>query len=119
MAGFYEWAAVSRIHDGTGCFRLTRDLAYRSDAGDVYVVPNGFKTDLASVPKIVWPILPPHGLYLSAAILHDFFCENDWISRTDGDRLFKEAMSHSNVPTWKAWTIWFGVRAYAILNRLS
>jgi len=113
--GFDEWAVIQRLHDGTGHFKLLRDLMYRSEAGSVYVVPRGFKTDLASVPRWLWPIFNPSGLFMSAAILHDHFCENDWISRKDGDKIFLEAMLHSNVPRWKRYCIYAAVRAYAVV----
>lgn len=37
-----------------------------------YSVPLGFITDLASVPRVLWALLPPHGRYAKAAILHDY-----------------------------------------------
>ena len=36
------------------------------------VVPKGFRTDLASSPRILWPILPPFGRWSAAAVLHDY-----------------------------------------------
>ena len=119
MAGFDEWASVRRLHDGTGRFTLTRDLTYRSDAGSVYVVKRGFNTDLASIPRFLWSLLPPHDRYLSAAILHDYFCESEWVSRLDGDKLFLEAMGHSNVANWKRKIIYLSVRLYAKVNGLK
>ena len=36
------------------------------------VIPKGFITDFASVPRWLWSILPPHGKMANAAILHDY-----------------------------------------------
>lgn len=120
MSGFFtQWAAVSRLHDGTGRFQLLQDLIYHTDCKSRYIVPRGFKTDLASIPRLVWAIFPPHDLYLSASVLHDYFCESDWISRKNGDKIFLEAMSHSNVPKWKRLCIYLAVRLFAIIKQIK
>lgn len=38
------------------------------------IVPKGFKTDLASIPRILWTIsgMDPDGLYRGAAVVHDY-----------------------------------------------
>ncbi|MCK5681545.1 DUF1353 domain-containing protein [bacterium] len=119
-AGYFEkWAVVSRLHDGTERFQLLQDLVYHTDCGSRYIVPRGFKTDLASIPKMLWNIYPPHGLYLSASILHDYLCENDWMNRKDGDNIFLEAMSHSNVSRVTRTIIYFAVRFYATIFRIE
>ena len=118
MAGFSSWAVIQRLHDNTGRFRLVKDLVYTTEAGSVYTVPKGFKTDLASIPQWLWSMLPSHGLYLSASILHDYFCESDFISRKDGDKLFLEAMKYSNVLKFKRHIIYYAVRVYAIMCRI-
>lgn len=117
--GFAKWASIRRLHDGSKRFELRFNLTYTSDAGSVYVTPKGFLTDLASIPRFLWTFFPPHGLYLSAAIQHDFHCEADWISRKEGDQLFLEAMRYSNVPDWKARIIYSAIRGYAILWRIK
>ncbi|EOD5071623.1 TPA: DUF1353 domain-containing protein [Salmonella enterica subsp. enterica serovar Enteritidis] len=42
------------------------------DNSDVISVPAGFVTDLATVPRIFWTLLPPDGKYTKAAIIHDY-----------------------------------------------
>ncbi len=37
-------------------------------------VPQGFVTDFASIPRSLWWILHPTGIYGSAAIVHDYLC---------------------------------------------
>lgn len=113
------WAVLVPLQDGSGKWRLFKDLIFESKFGTVYTVPKGFTTDLASIPRFLWPVFPPFGKYDSAAILHDWFCEHNWISRYDGDRLFLEAMSVSNVPRWKRYLIYWAVRAYAIVMRIK
>ena len=43
-------------------------------SGESIEVPAGFVSDLASVPRIFWPFLPPDGDYSQAAVLHDWLC---------------------------------------------
>jgi len=42
-----------------------------SDGSDLEV-PKGFKTDLSTVPKLLWGIFPPYGNFIIAAIVHDY-----------------------------------------------
>ncbi len=55
-------------------WKLLEDLIWEVDAegsGKVIVVPAGFVTDGASIPRLLWALLPPTGGYLRAACLHD------------------------------------------------
>ncbi len=117
MIGFEQWAEIRHLHDGTDDFVLTNNLVYHSNGGSVYTVDAGFVTDLASIPRFLWSLYPPHGLYLSAAILHDKFCKASWISRKEGDILFREAMSHSHVGAFDRFIIYQGVRLGASWNK--
>jgi hypothetical protein len=47
-------------------FYLTGD-----EAGEFVDVPDGFVTNFASTPPVVWPIFPPTGSYAQAAVVHD------------------------------------------------
>lgn len=55
-------------------FRLKEDYVYCFFWDNKHykvIVPSGFKTDLASVPRIFWGLIPPDGLYRGAVVLHD------------------------------------------------
>ncbi|EIX6118820.1 DUF1353 domain-containing protein, partial [Campylobacter jejuni] len=60
------------------------------------IVPQGFKTDGASIPRLFWSLFPPFkSEYFSACVVHDFLCEKA-NSRTDyrtADLALKEAMT--------------------------
>lgn len=62
-----------------------------------WVVPKGFETDFASVPKIFWNILPPIGLYAQAAIVHDYLYQTGKVSRAEADEIFREIMKQDGV----------------------
>ena len=44
---------------------IMRDRVFRID------IEEGYKTDLASIPRALWAVYPPDGLYRAAAIIHD------------------------------------------------
>ena len=118
MAGFDEYAEIQKVyHDGDGVkFKLLRDLMYRDEAGHCHVIKAGFISDLGSIPRLLWPILPPHA-YPSSYILHDWYCKDLKSTRKYGDDLLLESLKYCNAPSWKRWTIYLAVRAYAILTK--
>jgi hypothetical protein len=66
------------------------------------VVPAGFRTDFASIPRLFWPLIGhPAGRYAQAASLHEWLYRNHLVSRAESDRIFHEAMGTLGVPAWK------------------
>lgn len=93
--------------------RLLAPLVYQSDKlGDPITVPTGFETDLASIPRPLWNILPPIGKADRAAVVHDFLYQTAWhgINRSTADAIFNEAMQVVGVGRFARWTIYSGVR---------
>jgi hypothetical protein len=41
------------------------------EIGDI-TIPRGFTSDLYSIPRILWSILPPHHCPVEAALIHDY-----------------------------------------------
>ncbi len=61
-------------------------------------VPDGFVTDLTSIPSIAWGFkLRPEGSYAYAAVVHDFLYWTQERSRDESDEIFLIAMSDSKV----------------------
>ena len=60
-------------------------------------VPLGFVTDLASIPRIFYSVLPPHGSYAHAAIIHDYLYWTQTRSRREADLILKIAMEDLEV----------------------
>jgi len=73
------------------------------------MIPKGFVTDLASIPKVLWPILPPTERYTHAAIIHDYHYWTQNISRDEADEIFKIGMKELNVPGWSSYAIYKAV----------
>ena len=76
-------------------FELVEDYRY----GDV-IVPKGYKTNGANVPRLFWSIFPPNSPeYLSAVVTHDYLCDKGFYKLAD--ETLKEMMSELGVAKWK------------------
>jgi hypothetical protein len=74
MSRFTEELLVSPLPDGR-TWVIRRDFGYdveEEGSGNTINVPIGFKTDFASVPRLLWSIIPRWGKYGNAAVIHDF-----------------------------------------------
>lgn len=116
------------IRNGRSLWALQRALEYRTGDGDgdeLIVVPPGFVTDLASVPRFVWSFYPPDGPWAKAAIIHDYLYftrgTGEWrdevgitrdrpYSRKEADDILREAMADRQVGRWEQFVIWASVR---------
>jgi Protein of unknown function (DUF1353) len=105
--------------DGT-MWRLRESVCYEG-RDDTFLVPAGFETDFASVPRVVVWLIPAYGVYTRAAILHDYLLTNVLptgnISSNDIDGIFRRVMQELGVPFARRWLMWSGVRWGAIFNR--
>jgi len=54
------------------CIRLIEDWIYCLDGVLPIIVPKGFETDLASIPRIFHPIMSPQGNLRYGSLPHDF-----------------------------------------------
>lgn len=50
---------------------LEEDFIYNDPQVGTLIVPKGSVTDLASIPRFLWALLPPFGRYAFAAVIHD------------------------------------------------
>lgn len=91
---------------------LREPLAFTSRTGLVVLVPAGFRTDLASVPRLPGLYLTLGGLAHAPAAIHDYLYAHGSLSRRQADLLFLEACEVVGVPQWKASLMYFGVRLF-------
>jgi hypothetical protein len=75
-------------------FRIIERFEYYVDSpdGEVIKVQKGFTTDFASIPRFLWSILPPHGKYAKAAVIHDWMYNNAYKTKEFADKTFYDAM---------------------------
>lgn len=75
-------------------------IIWRPNSGQAFKtvnVPEGFVTDLASVPRPFWAIMRPEGRYAYAAVVHDYLYWMQDRSREEADKIFRFAMEDSKV----------------------
>lgn len=93
---------------------LREDFHVRIDSGDAadaplaLVVPKGFSTDLASVPRLPGAYVLFGGKARRSAILHDYLYELRY-PRAWADDVFRAAMAHEVGPVAR-YVMWLGVR---------
>jgi hypothetical protein len=110
---------VRVIPERTGgkIYALEEPLHYTTDVlpcGEI-VVPRGYLSDGASVPRLFWRSFPPSGQYTGAAIVHDWLCDSHMCSSREAADIFDEAMIDLGVPWRTRWPMlkavrWFGPR---------
>lgn len=106
--------AIRPIPPSNKWYRLVDPISYdvgEAMSGDRISVPVGFETDMASIPRPLWAILPPFGRYMPAAIIHDYLYMTQERSRKQSDKIFKEAMKVLGVSWHRRNTMYWAVRA--------
>jgi Protein of unknown function (DUF1353) len=106
------------VASGRGVWTLVAPLEYQSEAGPIYSVPIGFKTDFASVPRVP-VIFDAFGDRANlAATLHDWLYTKDPATglhpvkdRETADLLLKEAALAQGCSMVTAEALYLGVRA--------
>ncbi len=91
---------------------LVNELRCLPDEGPQITVPAGLRTDLASIPRVLWALLPPAGLWARASVLHDFLYRTRCFRREKCDRLYLEAMVDDGVRRGTAHIIHRAVRVF-------
>ncbi|MCO6401333.1 MAG: DUF1353 domain-containing protein [Verrucomicrobia bacterium] len=101
---------------GVRVWRIAEPFAFHSTALFDLEVPAGFLTDFASVPRILWPIIPiADGVYDPAAVVHDYAVRNRkrlGLSLMQCHGMFHEALRCRGTPLWKADTMFAAVVAF-------
>ena len=105
------------------CWHLEQTYRYQDDAS-LITVPQGFKFDLASVPRFIWGLISPFDLSIVAPLVHDFlyFHKGDppagavdpprTYTRKASDVLFKRIMKQEGVWRWRWQLAYAAVRLF-------
>lgn len=114
-----KWIDVHQV--SVKDWALQKPVIFQGSKGDCIVVPRGFVTDYASVPRILHSLVGPTGIYTLAAIVHDWLLKlllgKKWtINSRDADGLFRLMLEVLGVGFWLRWFMWTGVRWAALKN---
>ena len=93
-------------------WRLMEDYWVSLSIGDMLLIPQGFETDFASVPRFFWRVLPPWDKHLRAALLHDFLYQDGRFSQAVCDEYFNDAMVSLGIAPWKRWLLYRAVKYF-------
>ena len=104
-----------------GCWELLEPLRYKTRDDELIVVPAGFVTDFASVPRLPLAFLLAGDTAHKSATIHDYLYSKEVashgkFSRRDADRILREAMEDEDVWWWRRWLMWCGVRLFGFPN---
>lgn len=83
------------------------------------IIPSGYTSDGASIPKIFWWLLSPFEDYFKCCVLHDYLCDLfhlNLLERKTCDEIFLEAMSEVGIKKSTRLTLYFFVRIYGMLR---
>jgi len=86
---------------------------------DKYIIPKGFETDGASIPRILWSITgcPIKGKYSIAAVLHDYLYSREAnVSFEDANKAFYRNMRRTGVSKFKAKYMYLAVKYFGKLH---
>jgi len=91
-------------------FILLSDFVFVRRVGCAVVVPAGFDTDFASIPRPLQGVLDAVNDVAPAAVIHDFLYSSMILSRAAADAVFFEALRRNGVSWIRARALWAGVR---------
>ncbi len=72
----------------------------------------GQLTDGASIPWILRPLLKVGGKLFAPSVLHDTGYRLGLFTKPVIDNIYRSAMIENNVPGWKVWVIYNGVKLF-------
>lgn len=105
---------IEVYHDLTGnkLLALLEDLPLPLTGGITVIVPKGYRSDGASVPRFLWRLLSPQidPVTLAPSIGHDYLYEHRIGSREDADEWYREKLIENGYPKWKARITYYGLR---------
>lgn len=107
--GFHTELCLQRLSIGRR-WKLLSDLVYVAKDGTVYLAHKDSETDLASIPRGLWNVLPPIGDYDWAAVIHDALYTDQRVTRARADAILLEAMEATHVGWFTRRTIYAAVR---------
>ena len=125
--GFQNRLVAEKIDEaesnGRAEWRLAQDLVYVSESIGNVIIPRGFTTDMASVPRLPLAYWLAGDTAHASAVVHDYLVRTWYPLRRIGwggaADVFDEAMRHEGVPGWRRWLMVRAVKAANPSNRFE
>jgi hypothetical protein len=88
-------------------YMLQKEFRYKE-----VMVPVGFVTNGADIPRAFWSFYPPNRSdYLPAVLIHDYLCSVEEYEKAD--KYFKEVLEQLGIGKISIYILWGGVRIYS------
>lgn len=91
-------------------YKLLRPFTVDDDVLRRLTAPAGMITDLGSIPRIFWNIVPPNGKPTDAYVIHDYLYATQRFTRAESDACLLRMMTSLGVSWIERWTIYTAVR---------
>lgn len=120
------------VRNGRSLWALYDTLSYQpSNDTHAITAPKGCVTDLTSIPRLFWTLLPPDGPWVKAAVIHDYLYATRGTgrlpagvpgskqpvgitrapySRAESDWILRDALRNRGVDLLRRNLIWIAVR---------
>jgi hypothetical protein len=116
--GFLTELTTTKVKEagdtGRARWKLLCELAYNSQIHGLIIVPPGYVTDFASVPRLPFAYWLTGDTAHASAVVHDYLCSVEYqrckISWARAAAVFREAMKHEKVPAWRRTMMYWAVR---------
>lgn len=118
MDAFLTDLHVTDVEGSDEYWELTDPLVYWSKRLRRFVrVPRGFRTNLASIPKVLRGFFSTYGRHSKAAVLHDYLyaaheASGRPVTRREADDVFRDAMEILGVPALRKNAYHLAVRMF-------
>ena len=107
-SGFLTELECREVDDAR--WELLSELKYWSQKiGRVIVVPKGFVTDFASVPRVPIAYMAFGDRAHREAVIHDYLYQTNTVPKRTADLVFLEAMKARGKKTWIRLAMYLGV----------
>lgn len=98
--------------EGTFNWSVAKDFSIQDKLLGTIKIPSGFITDLGSVPRIFWNIIPPEGPATAAFLTHDFLYAKQFCSRYDADNCLLRLMTLLGIGYLARCAVYWNLRAF-------
>jgi hypothetical protein len=116
MSHFHSALILKAVNNG---WEVIEDFGYTSELlNKDIIVPKGYFTDLASVPRLMrWIVPVANAKNRKAAVVHDYLCthgvELEIVSnQKQADLVFREALGASGLGKFKSGAMYYPVRTF-------
>jgi hypothetical protein len=108
---------VGSFNPASGQWRAMQDWTCELSRGDRLIVREGFESDGASIPRVLWPVVGPRyaAKTFAAALAHDAMYAGELVDRKRADDEFRRLLVLCGVGYIKSTAYWAAVRAFGWL----